>query len=122
MTKEPWYAPATAELAALDRKAEAAFHAGNQDQAAALIKQGEAIETRLLSARDPTLEAVQAVSDLDQLYGDMLETNHNCGWAEMFFQKNIVRWKHWTPQTPDSDKRLKLAQKGVEECDKRLLQ
>jgi crotonobetainyl-CoA:carnitine CoA-transferase CaiB-like acyl-CoA transferase len=120
--EESWYAPAAAELSALDRKAEAAFKAGNQDEAAALIAKGQPILGRLLSARRPTLEAMEAVSDLDQLYGEMLMTNHSCGWATQFYQKNVARWKRWTPETPEATIRLKQARSGIAECERRMLQ
>jgi hypothetical protein len=50
----------------------------------------------------------------------MLLANHNYGWARMTFQKNVVRWKNWQPQTPESARRLKLAQAAVAECDRRM--
>ena len=40
--------------------------------------------------------------------------------ARMLFQKNIVRWKTWTPQTADTARRLRQAQEAVAECDRRL--
>ena len=116
-TKEAWYAPAVAKLTALDRKAEAAFRKNDQDAAAALIEQAKPLSARLLGVPRPTLEAMEAASDLDQLYGQMLFTNHNYGWARLFFQKNTARWKVWKPQTPETLQRLKLAEDGIAACD-----
>jgi hypothetical protein len=116
-TKESWYTPAVEKLTTLDRQAETAFRQNNQDAAASLIEQAKPVMARLLSAPHPTLPAMEAASDLDQLYGEMLLTNHNYGWARLFFQKNTARWKHWTPQTPETVQRLKRAENGIAECD-----
>jgi hypothetical protein len=74
----------------------------------------------LLAAPHPTLEAMEAASDLDQLYGQMLFTNHNYGWARLFFQKNTSRWKIWKPQMPETIRRLKLAEDGIAACDAKI--
>ncbi len=121
-TTEPWYAETANKLAAIDRQAKDLFQKGNQDGAAALIEKGEPLSTKLLAVRNPTLAAVQAASDLDQLYGQMLFSNHNYGWARLMFQKNIARWKNWTPQTPDSTARLHAAQTAIDECDRKIVQ
>ena len=122
ITEEAWY-PKTAEnLSALDRKAEAAFHSGDQDKAAALIEQGKKLQEQLLEARQPTLSAMQAVADLDELYGDMLFTNRNYGWARMFYQKNLARWKHFPEQNDETTRRVKLANDGIAACDKKIMQ
>ena len=119
-TAEAWYAPAVAKLTAIDREAETAFHKDNQDAAAALIEQAKPISARLLAVPHPTLEAMEAASDLDQLYGQMLFTNHNYGWARLFFQKNTARWKVWKPETPETIRRLKQAEEGIAGCDARM--
>jgi len=119
---EDWYAPATAQLAAMDREAEGLLRAGKSDQAAAVITKGQALTNRLLAAPRPTLAAMEAASDLDQLYAGMLLGNKNYGWARLTFQKNASRWKHWRPQTDDTARRLKLAQDGLAECDRRMEQ
>jgi hypothetical protein len=72
----------------------------------------------LLAVPQPTLAAMAAASDLDEVYGQMLLSNHNYGWARMFFQKNLARWKHWTPQTPDTASRQREALDEIAECDK----
>ena len=66
--------------------------------------------------------ATEAASDLDQLYAGMLLGNKNYGWARLTFQKNASRWKHWRPQTDGTARRLKLAQDGLAECDRRMEQ
>jgi len=119
---EEWYAPVTARLAAINRQAEARLQAGKPDEAASLITQGQALADRLLAAPRPTLPAMEAASDLDNLYAQMLLTNKNYGWARLTYQKNVSRWKHWKPETPDTARRLKLAQDALAECDRRIAQ
>ena len=115
---EPWYRPAVEQLTALNRDAERAFQAGKFDEASAFILKGEPLANRVVAVPRPTLAAVEAASDLDQLYGRMLLMNRNYGWARLEFQKNRARWKTWQPQTPDTARRLKLAEDGIAECDK----
>jgi hypothetical protein len=122
VTEEAWYPRTVEQLTALDRKAEAAFQAGDQDKAAALIADGKPMQEKLLEARQPTLAAMEAVADLDELYGDMLLTNKNYGWARLFFQKNLARWKHFPEQTPETAQRLKLAEDAIAMVDKKITQ
>ena len=119
-TRQPWYSQAVEELAAINAQAEISFKSGQSDQAAALIQKGQPIQNRLLSARKPTLAAMEAVSDLDDLYGRMLLSNRHYGWARLFFQKNLARWKHWSPQTEEGTRRLKEAEAEIAACDKHL--
>jgi hypothetical protein len=108
------------QLAARNREAESLLKNGKPDAAAALIQSGEQLASRLLSVPRPTLAAMEGASDLDELYGRMLLSNRNYGWARLFFQKNLVRWKNWRPQTPDTASRLKEAQSEIAECDRRI--
>ena len=39
----------------------------------------------------------------------MLLRNRQYGWARGFFQKNVIRWKSWKPQTPDTERRWRQA-------------
>jgi hypothetical protein len=117
---ENWYAPATAELAAMNREAEALLHNGKADDAAAAITKAQPLAARLLAAPRPTLQATEAASDNEQLYASMLLDNKNYGWARLSFQKNVSRWKNWRPQTGETARRLKLAQDGLAECDRRM--
>ncbi len=108
------------QLAELNRSAERAFQGGKSDQAAALIGQGQPLVNRLLNVPKPSLAAVEAASDLDDLYGRMLLSNRNYTWAITMFEKNRARWKNWTPQTPETMRRLKQAESAIEECDRRM--
>jgi hypothetical protein len=120
-TLEPWYNQTVQELAAQNQKAATLWKSGKEDAAAALIQSGEPIASRLLAVPQPTLAAMQDASDLDDLYGRMLLSNRNYGWARLFFQKNLARWKNWKPQTPDTAARLKQAREAIAETDRQLL-
>ena len=117
---QPWYTQTVAQVTQLNRDAEAAFKAGNGDQAAALIQKAQPLIASLLTTPHPSLEAAQAAGDLDDLYGRMLLSNRHYGWARLQFQKNLSRWKHWTPQTPETDRRYKQALAEMAECDKHI--
>jgi hypothetical protein len=106
----------------MNTRARDLFHAGKGDDAAALIQQGEPLSAKLLAVPQPTFAAMAAAADLDELYGQMLFSNHNYGWARMFFQKNLARWKHWTPQSEDTARRVKQAKSEIAECDNRISQ
>ncbi len=119
-TSGPLYTHAVEQLAALNREAESDFANGKSDDAAALIEKGKPLETKLLSVSHPTLAAVEALSDRDQLYGRMLFSNRHYGWARLMFQKNLARWKYWKPQTADTERRFKDAQAAIDECDRHI--
>ena len=76
--------------------------------------------SRLLSVPRPTLEATEAASDLDDLYGRMLLANRHYGWARLQFQKNLARWRHWQPETSETVRRLEKAKAAIAECDRHL--
>jgi hypothetical protein len=118
--KEAWYGETVDQLTAMAREAETAIHHNQLDQAAATITKGQPLIHRLLSIPYPTLPAMEAVSDLDQLYGQMLLANRHYVWARTLFQKNLTRWTIWKPQTPDTLRRLKLARSEVVECDRHI--
>jgi hypothetical protein len=63
---------------------------------------------------------MEEASDLDDLYGRMLLANRHYGGARLLFQKNLARWKHWQPQTPETARRLKQAESAIAECDRHL--
>jgi hypothetical protein len=115
-----WYAQTVDQLAELNRAAQRAFQDGKPDQAAALIERGQPLVSRLLHVPKPSLPAVEAASDLDDLYGRMLLSNRNYTWAITLFEKNRSRWKNWTPQTPETARRLKQAEVAIAECDRRM--
>lgn len=119
-TRESWYADTTRDLAALDRQAEAAFAAGKDDDAAALIEKAQPLEKKLVTVAHPTLEAAEAASDLDDLYGRMLLKNRHYGWARLMFQKNVARWRHWSPETAESQARFKKAAAQLDQVDQEM--
>jgi hypothetical protein len=110
------------ELVSMNRQANDFFRAGNGDAAAAVIEKAQPIMKQLLSVSKPSLEAVEAASDLDDLYGRMLLSNRHYAWAQMLFQKNLSRWKHWEPQTEETARRFKQAQDEIAECSRRMEQ
>src|SRR5947208_1948752 len=79
-TAEPWYGQSVGELTAMNVQAKALVNRGRSDEAAAIIQKGEALSGRLISVPRPTLAAVEAAADVDQLYGEMLLANRNYGW------------------------------------------
>jgi len=117
---EEWYGKTVSELAGINRAAEKLYAAGKLDDAGSLVSKGQALEQRLLAAPRPTLGAMQAASDLDDLYARILMVNHNVGWARLVYPKNIVRWTNWKPASPDTERRAKQAKAGIAECDRRL--
>ncbi len=119
-TTEAWYGETVAQLAAIARDASSAFENHKPDQAAALIEKGQPLMKKLLDVRQPTLGAAEAASDLDDLYGRMLLSNRHYEWAEFLFQKNRSRWKNWTPQTPETERRRKQAEAAIQECDRHI--
>jgi hypothetical protein len=119
-TSEPAYRKAVADLNQMNRNAEKFFAAGQRDDAAALIEKAQPLEKRVLDVPRPSLEAVEAASDLDDLYGRMLLTNRHYAWARLMFQKNLNRWKHWAPKTEETERRYKLAESEIAECDKHI--
>jgi len=120
ITQEAWYDSAVRQLASMNLQAQGLLERGKADDAAAVIMAGEPWVNRLLSAPRPTLAAMEAVSDLDELYGRMLLMNRNYGWARMMFQKNAARWRGWKPQTDATARRLKAAEADIAECDRRM--
>jgi hypothetical protein len=119
-TSEPWYAQTVETVVALQREGEARVKERKMDAAAAKITEAQPLAARLLSVSKPTLEAVQAASDLDDLYGRMLMRNRHYGWARMQFQKNVARWKNWKPRTEETERRLAQAEAAIAECDRQL--
>ena len=118
--QQKWYAETLTELTKMNSDAERAFQAGKSDEAAALLLKGQPLADSLVGVPRPALAAVEAASDLDQLYGQMLLSNRNYGWARLEFQKNRARWKTWQPQTEETARRLKLAEDAIAECDRRM--
>jgi hypothetical protein len=117
-TAEASYGEAVAELAAMAQDAKKLMAAGKNDAAASVITKGQPLIAKVLEAPHPTLAAMEAASDLDQLYGRMLLANKNYGWARLLFQKNRSRWVHWRPQTEETARRMRDAEAGIAECDR----
>jgi hypothetical protein len=122
MTEGASYKEDVAQLRALNREAEADYKAGKGDLAAKLMEQEKPLVARVLSPPKPSVAAMEAAGDLSQLYATMLLNNKHYGWARVMFQENLARWKHWRPITEESTRRLKLAEDGIAECDKHLLE
>jgi hypothetical protein len=119
-TQEAWYGEALQQLTAMNLQAQSLLKRGKADEAAALITAGEPRANRLLAVPRPTLAAMEAASDLDELYGRMLLSNRNYGWARMMFQKNRARWKNWRPQTDETARHVKATEAAIAECDRRM--
>jgi hypothetical protein len=119
-TTENWYPQTTDRLATMVRSADQLFQNGRAQEAAAIVTSGQSLQNRLLTAPRPTLGAMEAIADLDHLYGRMLMSNGYYGSARMLFQKNVTRWKTWKPQTPDTEARLKQANAAIAECDRHM--
>ena len=122
VTAQAWYGQSVELLATMNREAESLLQRGKPDDAAAMITKAQPLANRLIAVSRPSLPAMEAASDLDELYGRMLLANRNYGWARLQFQKNLARWKNWQPRTPETERRLKQAASQIEECDRRLSQ
>ena len=119
---DPGYEEAVQLLNQLNREAETLLRSGKRDQAAVLVTKGQPMIQRLISVRRPTLAALEAVSELDELYGRLLLSNRHYGWARLQFQKNLARWTNWQPQTAETARRRKLAIAEIAECDRHILE
>jgi hypothetical protein len=120
-TRSTAYREAVEQLVAMNREAEADYKSGKSDLAAKIMEQEKPLVSRVLSPPRPSLEAMEAASDLDHLYGTMLLHNRHYEWARVMFQGNLARWKHWRPVTEESTRRLKEAEAAIAECDKSIL-
>jgi hypothetical protein len=118
--EEAWYGQAVEQLTTLHRDAESLFKRGQSDEAAAKITQAQPLMNRVLAVRQPTVAAMEAASDLDDLYGRMLLSNRHYGSARLLFQKNRARWRNWQPQTEETARRLKQADAAIAECDRHM--
>jgi len=121
-TEEASYKATAAKIGQMMRDANADFKAGKGDDAAALIERAQPLVKQVIEVNRPSLEAVEAASEVDDLYGRMLYSNRHYGWARLQFQKNLSRWKHWEPATAETERRLRLAQDEIDECDKKIVQ
>jgi hypothetical protein len=117
-SSEAWYQTATIELTKLAAEAKQDFKRGKLEAASSLIERGETVSARLMAVPRPSLTAMQAASDLDELYGQMLFRNRHYGWARLQFQKNLARWKHFQPTDAGSARLMAVAQSEIEQCDR----
>jgi hypothetical protein len=118
---EAWYAATLEELQGLVRQAQSALNRKDLETAGDLVTQGQPLSERLLTAPRPTLPAMKAVSDLDQLYGELLLRKRHHGWARLLIQKDVARWKNWRPQTEETLALLKRAEDALNKIDEALL-
>ena len=114
----PAYLQAVSHLSNINREAQRMFETGKLDRASALIQKGQPLISQALAVPRPPLAAMEAASDLDQLYGRMLLSNRHYEWARLQFQKNRMRWKNWTPRTGETERRRKAAEDAIAECDR----
>jgi hypothetical protein len=119
-TTEAWYKQAVTQLEANARAADESFASGKANDAAALIEKGEPLESQVLAVPRPTLAAMEAATDLDDIYARMLFSNQHYEWAMFLFQKCSARWKYWQPQTEETARRMKRAEDEIAECNRRM--
>ena len=119
-TAESWYPQATERLTGMDRAAEQLFQNGRTQEAAGIVTSAQSLQNRLLAATRPTLAAMEAIADLDRIYGRLLLSNGYFGSARLLFQKNVTRWKTWKPPTPETERRLQEANSDIAECDRHM--
>ena len=112
------YGQKVQQLAETTHAAEISFQRKKPDEAAALIEKAEPLSSEVLAVPRPSLAAMEAASDLDDLYGRMLLSNRHYEWALFLFQKCLARWKYWQPQTEDTARRLRRAEAEIEECQR----
>jgi hypothetical protein len=115
--RQPEYLETLARLREINEQAVAHHKAGRREEAAALVTEGQPLSKELLGISKPPLAAMEAASDLDQLYGDLLRENRHYVYARQLYQRNVGRWKHWQPQTEDTIRRLNEAQEAIAVCD-----
>ncbi|HLI83866.1 MAG TPA: hypothetical protein VKV17_08105 [Bryobacteraceae bacterium] len=119
-TAQPWYGDAVRQLESMNGKARELLARHKSDEAARVITAAEAWANRVIGVPHPTLAAMEAASELDEMYGRMLLENRNYGWARMMFQKNLARWRTWQPRTGETLEHLKTAEQEIAECDRRM--
>jgi hypothetical protein len=114
------YSDAVAKLQQLNKEARAYLNEGKRTEAGRRVEDGARLVAKLLDPSRPTLAAVEAVSDRDQIYGEMLLHNGHVGHARQLFANNLARWRSWRPATDETEARRKQAERMIAECDRRL--
>jgi hypothetical protein len=120
VTTEAWYKEAVTQLEASAHAADESFAQDKADDAAALIVKAGPLESQVLAVHHPSLAAMEAATDLDDIYARMLLSNQHYEWAMFLLQKCSARWKYWQPQTEETARRLKLAEDEIAECNRRM--
>ncbi|MCZ2154761.1 MAG: hypothetical protein LC114_12810 [Bryobacterales bacterium] len=114
------YRAALDQLRALNAQAQEHWRNGEKALAAQALKEAQPLAKELLDVRRPSKEAYEAVSDFDQLYATVLLANGHTVWARQIFMTNAARWRNWNPQTEDTKRRLREAEQGAAEADKKM--
>ena len=109
-----------ATLEKLRAEAEALQQRGDGDAAAKRIELAQQISAWVLRDPRPTLDAMKAVAAIDDLYGRSLLRNRHYGWARLFFQKNVARWRTWPAPTEETERLRREAEAAIAECDRLL--
>ncbi|MBC7925122.1 MAG: hypothetical protein H7039_05645 [Bryobacteraceae bacterium] len=119
-TATPEYKDAIQELTTRCESAETLVKARKWEAASDLLQGNQPLVSLLLSVPYPAVAAAEAVSDHEDLYGRMLLRNKHYGDARFLFQKTMVRWLSWKPETEETRRRLAKAQAWILECDRNL--
>ncbi|MCW5965289.1 MAG: hypothetical protein KIT83_14740 [Bryobacterales bacterium] len=119
-TRQPEYLDAINRLTALNSQAEEHFTAGRRQEAAALVAEGGDLAKKLLAVSRPNLPAMEAVSDREELYAELLFANRHYAHARQMNQRNLARWKLWLPQTDETRRRYSQAASAIARCDEAL--
>jgi tetratricopeptide (TPR) repeat protein len=100
------------------QKGREAFAQGRRDEAAGIVTRTQAVTRELLQLPRPPIVALHAATEADLLYGDMLRANRHWADARFLYQKNVNRWKSWSPASGYSKQRVDQALAAVAECDR----
>lgn len=108
------------QLRALNAQAQSHWRNGEKPLTAAVLKEAQPLAKELLDVRRPPREAFEAVSDFDQLYAAVLLANGHTVWARQIFMTDAARWRNWKPRTEDTERRLRAAERGAAEADRKM--
>src|SRR4051812_17235933 len=90
-TQAAWYRETLERAQSMEREAAQLVQKRESEKASEIILQAQPLANTLLSVPHPSLAAMEAASDLDDLYARMLFANKHYGWARLFYQKNVAR-------------------------------
>jgi hypothetical protein len=114
------YRKALSDLQRLNAEAAEFRKAKNLNAASDRITEGIVPAKILLAVREPSLAALEAVSDHDQMWAEMLMENRHFGHARQMWATEVARWKNYPNPAPSIQARLARAQKGIADCDRQL--